>query len=118
LHASATGTGRCSASGSVALRARWLAEALTEGPSGKEAGSCCDDIKQAMHEAQRVIPIVGNGKPPATCVQCRRLGSIGQPRIGGVCFACDKRNQRAGIPRRTTVVVKQRRATLRARRAS
>jgi hypothetical protein len=97
-------------------RARWLADALMKGPTGHEDGSCCDDIKHAMYEAQRAIPIVGNGKPPATCTQCRRLGSIGQPRIGGVCFACDKRNQRAGVPRRTTVVVRQRRATLRAQR--
>lgn len=97
-------------------RVRWLEDALMKGPGGREDGSCCDDVKQAMHAAQRVVRQVGTGKAPATCTQCRRLGSIGQPRIGGACFACDKRNQRAGLPRRTTVVVKLRRATLKAKR--
>lgn len=93
--------------------ARWLARQLM-GERGRPQGSAFDHITQAMYEAQRAIPIVGTGKPPATCTQCRRLGSIGQPRIGGLCYACDQRNRRAGVTRRTTVVVKQRRATLRA----
>ena len=88
-------------------RARWLARQL-DPPF--------EHIRQAMYETQRAVPIVGSGKPPATCTQCRRLGSIGQPRIGGVCYACDQRNKRAGIPRRTTVVAKQRRATIKATR--
>lgn len=88
-------------------QARWLETHLA---------ACLGDIAAAYYQTVRVVPIVGTGKAPATCIQCRRLGTIGQPRRGGLCYTCYTRNQRAGLPRRTTVVVKQRRATLRAKR--
>lgn len=87
-------------------RAQWLARQLM-GERGRPQGSCFAELEQARYEAQRVVREVGTGKPPAACPQCRRLGSIGQPRKGGLCFACDKRNQRSKRPtarvRQTTV---------------
>ena len=68
-------------------RQMWLARQLM-GPRGNPAGSCFDHIKCAMYEAQRAVPIVGNGKPPPPCTKCRRIGSVGQPRKGGLCHAC------------------------------
>jgi len=94
--------------------AQWLARELM-GQRGAEHRSCFGRLRCAADEARRVIVAVGNGKPPAMCVQCRRTGTIGQPRLNGVCYGCDARNKRAGVPRRTTVVAKQRRATLRAK---
>lgn len=74
-------------------RSQWLAQQLM-GPRGNPAGSCFDLVKHAMHETQRVVAIVGNGKPPPPCSDCKRIGSVGQPRKGGKCDACYQRKYR------------------------
>ena len=87
-------------------RAQWLARELM-GERGRPQGSCFDEVKQAMHEAEKIVRQVGTGKPPDVCSQCRSPRSVGQPRKGGLCYACDKRNQRNPLAsarvRRTTV---------------
>jgi hypothetical protein len=84
-------------------RQQWLARQLM-GPRGNPDGSCFDEIRLAMCETQRVVREVGTGKPPAVCPRCRRVGSIGQPRKGGLCFACDKQAYRMGRRQRQTTV--------------
>jgi hypothetical protein len=73
--------------------AMWLARQLM-GERGHPEGSPCEHVRQAMFEAQRAIPIVGNGKPPPPCTECKRIGSVGQPRKGGKCDACYQRKYR------------------------
>lgn len=84
-------------------RAQWLARQLM-GERGRPQGSCFAEIEAAMYEAQRVVRQVGSGKSPVACPQCRRLGSIGQPRRGGLCYSCDNRNTRLGTRTRQTKV--------------
>lgn len=73
--------------------AMWLARQLM-GERGRPEGSPCEHVRQAMFEAQRTIPIVGNGKAPPPCTDCKRIGSVGQPRKGGKCDACYQRKYR------------------------
>jgi hypothetical protein len=76
----------------------WLARQLM-GERGRPDGSPCEHIRQAMFETQRVVVIVGNGKPPPPCSKCKRIGSFGQPRKGGLCHACYQARYR--LERRT-----------------
>jgi hypothetical protein len=88
--------------------AMWLARQLM-GERGRPEGSPCEHVRQAMFEAQRAIPIVGNGKPPPPCTECKRIGSVGQPRKGGKCDACYQRRYR--------LLARQRQSTVRAARS-
>lgn len=87
-------------------RARWLLAQLGY-KDDKKPGFCFSEITYAKYKAQGIVREVGNGRPPDVCPGCRRTGSVGQPRKGGLCYACDKRNQRNPLAsarvRRTTV---------------
>lgn len=73
--------------------ARKLADALL-GARGRHNGTCLWHICQAMYESTSTVAEVGNGQPPPPCTGCRRVGSVGQPRKGGLCHACYQRRWR------------------------
>lgn len=68
-------------------RSQWLARQLM-GERSHTTGSAFWHLEQARYDAQKIVREVGNGRPPAACPKCRRTGSIGQPRKGGLCHAC------------------------------
>lgn len=76
-----------------AQQARHLADAVM-GPRGRHTHTCLWHVEQAMHEATSAVAEVGDGRPAPPCTGCRKVGSVGQPRKGGLCHACYQRRWR------------------------